>query len=432
MIGRDLVVRVFRLGIVIGGEATQSALHFALNLVLMHRLSAFDYGVYALVMVMGGLALTYIRALTAMPGSIMIASSRTRYASASYDVVFGSVALALASLMGLAVAVVVWIWIGHAAVAAGLLIALWSVRSHLRTTTLARRLRMETTASDLAFAAGGLVAALAAIAADGDILADTLMALAVANALGIATLMLLVRRRPRVTLRRSARQRYARIRPQLTWSFLGVTAANVQGQGMALLVTALAGPAAYAPIAAVVVLFTPLRLMGAGLINFLQPEISRLLSEGRVPAARRELRLWSFFMGTAAFLYGAAVLIGLPMLDTEVLHGAPIYALGISAWILFTIATVSVMPHITLEVLSAFRALAYLTFAAAAFGMTVVLAILAVLPPAYALIGVAASEAVVLAGCMMLLRTRFARGPAHLSGDIADPRTSWLGRSSAR
>lgn len=432
MLGKDLAGRVFRLGIVIGGEATQSALHFALNLVLMHQLSAFDYGVYALVMVMGGLALTYIRALTAMPGSIMIASSSTRYASASYDVMFGSVALALAAVMGLAVALIVWIWIGHASVAAGLLISLWSIRSHLRTTTLARRLRLETTASDLAFAAGGLAAAFAAITADGDILADTLLALAAANGLGILTLMLLIRRRPRLTMRRSARQRYARIRRQLTWSFLGVTAANIQGQGMALVVTALAGPAAYAPIAAVVVLFTPLRLMGAGLINFLQPEISRLLSEGQIPSARRELRLWSLFMGIAAFLYGAAVLVALPMLNAEVLQGAPIYVLGVSAWILFTIATVSVMPHITLEVLSAFRALAYLTFAAAAFGMAIILAILSVLPPAYALMGVAASEAVVLAGCVLLLRARLARGTADLSGEISDPRMAWRGKPSPR
>ena len=49
-----------RLGLTIGGEAMQSGVHFALNIVLIHLLPARDYGVFAITMVIGGIGLTYI------------------------------------------------------------------------------------------------------------------------------------------------------------------------------------------------------------------------------------------------------------------------------------------------------------------------------------------------------------------------------------
>ena len=54
----------------VGGEAMQSGLSFALNVALLHVLPAKQYGVFALIMVIGGIGLTYIRALTAMPRKI--------------------------------------------------------------------------------------------------------------------------------------------------------------------------------------------------------------------------------------------------------------------------------------------------------------------------------------------------------------------------
>ncbi|MFD1984100.1 hypothetical protein ACFSOZ_15705 [Mesorhizobium newzealandense] len=43
-----------RLVLMIGGEAIQSGFHFALNIALLHVLSAQGYGIFAIAMVMGG------------------------------------------------------------------------------------------------------------------------------------------------------------------------------------------------------------------------------------------------------------------------------------------------------------------------------------------------------------------------------------------
>jgi len=47
---------VRRLVLMIGGEAMQSGFHFALNIALLHMLSAQGYGLFAIGMVMGGVA----------------------------------------------------------------------------------------------------------------------------------------------------------------------------------------------------------------------------------------------------------------------------------------------------------------------------------------------------------------------------------------
>ena len=59
------------------------------------------------------------------------------------------------------------------------------------------------------------------------------------------------------------------------------------GPGPDLLFALLAGPAAYAPIAATLVLYAPLRVPTSALMNMVLPEIIRLLAVGQIKAARR-------------------------------------------------------------------------------------------------------------------------------------------------
>ena len=60
-------LRLPRFVLMIGGEAMQSGLHFVLNLVLIGLLPQREYGLFAFTMVIGGVGLTYVRGLTAMP-----------------------------------------------------------------------------------------------------------------------------------------------------------------------------------------------------------------------------------------------------------------------------------------------------------------------------------------------------------------------------
>ena len=72
-----------------GGEALQSGFHFILNLLLIRELTAYDYGVFAIVFILGGISITYGNALVSIPANIRIARLRSPRGVAFLDVAFG-------------------------------------------------------------------------------------------------------------------------------------------------------------------------------------------------------------------------------------------------------------------------------------------------------------------------------------------------------
>ncbi len=402
----DLTAIARRLALMIGGEAMQSGFHFALNILLVHMLSAQDYGVFAIVMVIGGLSLTYIRSLTAMPASIWIGQSRTKSAADIFEVTFGSGATLLSTLIGLGVAILLHLWLGTGAIAGGCFIGLWSMRSHLRTAFFALGRQKVVSFGDLAFTLSGVGLTGVALWMRGDLLQEVLLVLAAANGLGIVVMLSLARRPVRVSFGRGVWRRYRRLRGQLGWSGVSVTMGNLQAQGMALLVAAIAGPAGYAPIAAVLVLFVPLRVGAAALVNMVQPELSGLLARGEIDKVWRRTKVWSAIMAAGGIIYGAGMIALLPFIKSQAFVGTPIYLLGFLAWAIYTVSMLYVMPRAVLEILSAFRTLAFIAAAAAVVGMGTVGVILHMAPPAWSLAGAAISETIVLVASWLVVRRR--------------------------
>src|SRR4051794_35418660 len=78
-----------------GGETLQSGFHFVLNLVLIWALSAYDYGIFAIVLILGGISLTYGNALVTVPATVHIPKVRSPVAVDFLDVVFSSFAVAI-------------------------------------------------------------------------------------------------------------------------------------------------------------------------------------------------------------------------------------------------------------------------------------------------------------------------------------------------
>src|ERR1700674_1199106 len=77
----------------LGGEGLQSVFHFGLNLLLIRLLAPYDYGVFAIVFILGGISLTYGNALVSIPANIHIARVKSARAANFHDGVFGSAAL---------------------------------------------------------------------------------------------------------------------------------------------------------------------------------------------------------------------------------------------------------------------------------------------------------------------------------------------------
>lgn len=409
------IIRILRrLMMMIGGEAMQSGYHFAVNLVLLHKLSAHNYGVFAIVMVIGGIGLTYVRSLSALPASILIGQSRTANAADAHDVTFGSVALLLSVLIGCCVALLLEVWLHADAISGGLFVGLWCMRSHMRIAFFARRWQNAASLSDLVFTLSGLVGLLFIVTYEGnDPLDRAFTVLAVANGLSLAALLVLARHRIRISFGRTVRRRYHTLGKRLSWSAISVTISNLQGQSVSLLVSTIAGPAAYAPIAAVVLLFVPLRVGITAMGNLLQPSIARLLGDGKKTEVWRLCKTWSALSGAAGIVYGAAMFFLLPHIQFEALQGVPVQLLGLLAWAVVNATMFYVMPLIVLEAMMAFRTIAMITAAAAVVGAGTILVLLHIGPPSWALGGGALSELVVLAGCWWFVRKGLTQTPAR-------------------
>ncbi len=397
---------ILRLVVMVGGEAMQSAFHLGLNIALLHAVSARDYGIFALVMVVGGLGLTYIRALTALPASIAIAQSRRSGAAGAYEVSFGSAAMLLSLLLGLVVTGVLGVWLDEGALFGGAFVGLWAMRAHVRMVFFARGRQMLVSTSDLAFTLSGTAGTAWVIWDNTHILLHTFMVMAGANALGIAVLLVLGRRTLRLSFGRHVWRRYRRLWRDLKWSVLSVTITNLQGQGMALMVAAMAGPAAYAPIAAALVNFVPLRIVSAGFANMLHPELSTLMAHRDFAKVGQRLRRWPPVLAGLGFLYGVAILIALPFIEPGSLEGARFFEISVLAWVMSSLPMLYVMPRIWLEIVQDYRSIAILSAIAAAAGLLLVFVLLLTVSPSWALLGGALSEIIVLVGSWAIVRPR--------------------------
>ncbi|TGQ64240.1 hypothetical protein EN829_020960 [Mesorhizobium sp. M00.F.Ca.ET.186.01.1.1] len=390
----------------IGGEAMQSGFHFALNIALLHMLSAQGYGLFAIAMVMGGVGLSYIRSLTAVPASIWMGKSTNRAGVDAYDVAFGTAALVVALLMAVGTAIVMRLLGDSNGIAAGCFVGAWSLRSYMRTAFFARRQQVIVSISDATFTIAGTVMAGLVIWSTQDPLQTVFYALAAANVVGIVALVRLARRRLRISFRMPTRRRYTKLRRQLCWSAFSATTTNIQGQCLALLVAGIAGPAAYAPLAAVLVLFAPLRIISLAFVNMTQPELAKLMSKNETGRVWVQAKIWSVVMGLGGLAYGCAILFVLPMIKSQALQDASVWLIGLFAIANFVPIMLYIMPRIVLEIMGDFRIVAFTTMGGAVVGLALIAILLAIASPPWSLLGSAFSEIFVLAASWYFARHR--------------------------
>lgn len=386
-----------RFAVILSGELIQSLFHFALNILLVRELGAHDYGLFAIVFTVGAVGITYIRALVAVPATLHLARSLGRPAALGYDVMFGSGAALVSVLMALATTVALVPVIGPGALAAGAFVGLYGFRSYLRIVLLARGRPRIAGLSDLVYAICGALFVWRGVSGEGTALLDrAFLAIALAHAIAIAVAYGALRQRLRISLHPRARARYRAIWRTLAWSLAGVTSLTVQGQGLTLLFALLAGPAVYAPIAATLVLYAPLRIPTSALMNMVLPEISGLLAARQVQAARRLVMRHVLLIGCACLVYGLIMAATLPLIEQVLFKGRfageAMGWIGLGVWAVVTTSLLYAIPRAYLEACAAFRTITAGAVASAALGFALMVPLLLMLPPATALLGLLASE----------------------------------------
>ena len=414
--------RLAKFAVTLFGEVVQSGFHFALNIMLVRSLSQHDYGVFAIVFLVGGIALTYVRALAGVPISTFLPAQRHRRAGRAIDVTFGSGALLVSGTVGLGTAAFLLVAGTVNPVAGGAFVTLWCLRSYLRLALYAKNLATFATGCDVAFALSGTVLALILVHGDDAARTDgVFVALACAHAIGIALALIALREPIRISFKASSWRRYHAIRRQLGWSLVGVTTTNLQGQGQTLAMALMLGPEAYAPIAAALILFAPLRLASAALINMTQPEMGAQVGRADRSGAVRLASRTAGMLLLVCCAYGLVLLVSLPVIGTHFFAARfPRDEFGLIVMALWAVVTVSLTYaplRVLLEITQDYRFLAALSAVAAVAGLVTVCTLLMTAPPAWSLLGLLLSEVVILIGCMAAMR------PAAPAGLRCSPST---------
>jgi O-antigen/teichoic acid export membrane protein len=430
----DIVELARRYLLSLGGEGLQSGFHFALNLLLIRLMSAYDYGVFAIVFILGGISLNYGNALVSLPANIHIARAKSVRAANFDDVVFGSVALSIGAAACLVVAIGLFVTIRNPgeAIAGGLFVALWTLRNHVRNVMFARQAMATAVLADFSYAAFGaaLVGALFWLRPDAVQATSVLLTLAVANVVGIAVALAARRRRLRVSFGRSVRRRYAAVWRETAWSLVWVTAWNVQGQGLMFLVAAIVGPAGYAPIAAGLVLFGPLRPALGALLNVVRPIFAAGLAEHRDAQIERTLLASIALAVVGCVAFGAAVWFAWPVLTAHV-YGEKFA--DASMPLIVTLAWLNALAYVTyaaplalVQAARQFKAAAVSAIVGGIVGMSLVTFLLMVSTVAWSLVGAVAGEtAALIAIGVTAWRILRAPRPAQASGSYASRTPEW-------
>ena len=378
----------------LSGEGVQSGFHFALNLLLIRLLSAYDFGVFAIVFVLGGISLTYGNALISVPATIELARQKSVHGFEYLDTVFGTVAILISIGIAIITAIGLWLTIGSGfeALAGGAFVGTWTLRNHIRAVMFARYAAEAATLSHLGYSltAVALIAGMLVLGRGLDV-TTVLMALVIGNLVGSYLPLRLGRRPIRLSFRGDTRRRYQRIWSNVAWSLFGTATWNVQGQGLMFLVASIAGPAAYAPIAAATVLFNPLRPAVAAFVYVFRPDFVRALGEGR---SRHLIVVSSVVSATIVFgcaLVGVVIWLAWPYLDAHIFGdkfaGASmplilaLSGIGATTYLTYTV------PLTLVQAAGQFKAVAIATTIGAFIGVVSILFLLANFSVAWSLLG---------------------------------------------
>lgn len=373
---------------------------FLVTLLLLNALPAAEFGVFAFLLVVTNLGSSLSNALVGAPLAVLASGADRTGREAVLTVGSG-----LALVVGLAAAgCALLLGAGEAAVPAGLFGAAATFRWNRRGVAFSDLRPELVLRSDLAYAFGLLAPALVALLVAPD-LGPVMWGFAFAALIGWAVSASPLGARTGLTL-----TGYAAVwREKSRWTLLGVVTTDATANAHAYLVTGIAGPAAFALMAAAMLPFRPVGVMSAALVQYERPRLARAIAAGNLELARakagglRLALLSTWFAGSLlALLFllpqtGLSGLIFPPEYDPVGLALASL--LWCSVWLLRALREA---PSALLQGAGAFRPLALASCASALVSVLGVLGLLLLSGPLASMFGLIAGELVFLLGTLRL------------------------------
>ena len=412
--------RVQRLGSLFGrfglaslSSAIVSVSHLLIQLFSIHHLETAAIGTLAFLLVIIQFGYGLSNALVSTPYTIVVNQGDDADAR-SVDFFF-PVNLMLAASQGLICAAIAWATASpSAALLFGLAGMLSLIRWFGRSNAYAHHTPARAARSDLAYAGTILAGLLIAMRTGADMSAIGGMLVA-ASLIGLLPFGLAYLRRHFAMAPGRALSAYRPVwKEQSAWTLVGVLSTEATSNSHSYIVTLLAGPTAFAPIAVGMLFFRPVNVCITALTQLERPRLTRAVARGDHGAAIRSERvfmaalvlLWLATCAVAAIaLYAFPGLILKPTLD----HRLVMIAVGLCA-LLSLVQCVQTPMSVMTQARKAFRPLAAQSIRSCGVGLIAVTLIVLGTAPVFSIGGVVLSQLVMTFGIWRLDR-RWRRHP---------------------
>jgi O-antigen/teichoic acid export membrane protein len=391
----------FRYATAFAGQMTLGALGFIINVVLVRSLTPDDFGTYALAVVCATLAASVDGALVCGPLSVFGTRRVGRASRAAVEVLLGSVhVVVMVGILLVSVAISQLVVHRSAVVDFGfsLFVSCFAARSFSRSYAFARQRAEVVLAGDLVLLVTSAAALGIAYFVAGMLsLGSVFYALSASYLLAMCIDLHLQRLPLRVAMRRRTLRLYLPIWRLVRWSLLGSTTTNLQSQAHSFLISSIAGPAAFAPLAAGQVPFGPIRIVNTVWQYVMQPEIAIAIARNDRRMVTRTL-YWSMTaMGMFVVVFGLAITLAWDIVF-DLLY-ADKYADSPMGWILsgcFAIALCAALyaaPSGVLQTLLRYRSLALGSMYGSLISIFGTILLTTLYGPVWSLLGILLGEA---------------------------------------
>jgi O-antigen/teichoic acid export membrane protein len=411
--GATRLSSMIRYGVGIAAPASVAIAHFAVQLLLLRHLTPVEFGTFALLMVLIQLGYGVSNALISTPYTVALHDAEmTEGARQS----FFSVNAVYALGFGLACAVIGWVfaggpWIAVFAVYSTMAMMRWFGRAHC----YAVFRQLNAAASDLSYAV------LLLLFTGGLWYLGRVDLLGVSCALLAATIGSILAIRSGFFARQFGRAAFSSLRPygrtwkaQSRWSLLGVVTTEATSNAHAYLVSAFAGPAAFAPLAAASLFMRPVALAITSLTQLERPSLSRAIMANDISRARAISR--TFLIVLLLIWLAVAALAGAVLLVRPDLIAGQHYLaseLQVAFALLAAVAllqSIQTPASVFLQAAREFRMLALASVVASVISILLATAALLAAGPIYSLLGIIAGKAMMT---VQVLRRSYLWKPDH-------------------
>ena len=406
--------RVQRLGSLFGrfglaslSSAIVSVSHLLIQLFSIHHLETAAIGTLAFLLVIIQFGYGLSNALVSTPYTIVV-NQGDDVDARSFDFFF-PVNLMLAASQGLICAAIAWATASpSAALLFGLAGMLSLIRWFGRSNAYAHHTPARAARSDLAYAGTILAGLLIAMRTGADMTAIGGMLVA-ASLIGLLPFGLAYLRRHFAMAPGRALGAYRPVwKEQSAWTLVGVLSTEATSNSHSYIVTLLAGPTAFAPIAVGMLFFRPVNVCITALTQLERPRLTRAVARGDHGAAIRSERV---FMAALVLLWLATCAVaaialsafpGLILKPTRD-HRLVMIAVGLCA-LLSLVQCVQTPMSVMTQARKAFRPLAAQSMRSCGVGLIAVTLIVLGTAPVFSIGGVVLSQLVMMLGIWRLDR----------------------------